>query len=55
MGDIDHQRLNKLTLAAADRFPDISDGPLSELERARVVSDTSTPGKCRPDGIDGGV
>lgn len=55
MGDIDHQRLNKLALAAADRFPDISDGPLSELERARVVSDTSTPGKCRPDGIDGGV
>ena len=44
IGDIDHQRLNKLALAAADRFPEVPDGLLSELERARVVSDTSVPG-----------
>lgn len=44
MGETDHQRLNKLALAAAERFPEISDGLLLELERARVVSDTSVPG-----------
>ncbi|MDX0190469.1 nucleoside diphosphate kinase regulator [Sinorhizobium meliloti] len=43
MGETDHQRLNKLALAAADRFPKVSDGLLFELERARVVSDTSVP------------
>jgi regulator of nucleoside diphosphate kinase len=44
IGETDHQRLNKLALAAADRFPEISDGLILEFERARVVSDTSVPG-----------
>ncbi|PDT81508.1 nucleoside diphosphate kinase regulator [Sinorhizobium sp. BJ1] len=44
IGETDHQRLNKLALAAADRFPEISDGLILELERARVVSDSSVPG-----------
>jgi len=44
IGETDHQRLNKLALAAADRLPEISDGLLLELERARVVSDSSVPG-----------
>jgi len=43
IGETHHQRLNKLALAAADRLPDISDGLLLELERARVVSDTAVP------------
>lgn len=44
IGETDHQRLKKLALAAADRLPEISDGLLLELERARVVSDSSVPG-----------
>lgn len=44
IGETDHQRLNKLALAAADRLPEISDALLIELERARVVSDGSVPG-----------
>ncbi|MCA1439940.1 nucleoside diphosphate kinase regulator [Ensifer sp. IC4062] len=44
IGETDHQRLNKLALAAADRLPEIADGLLLELERARVVSDSSVPG-----------
>jgi regulator of nucleoside diphosphate kinase len=43
IGETDHQRLNKLALAAADRLPEVSDGLLIELERARVVADTSVP------------
>lgn len=41
IGAADHQRLNRLALAAADRLPEISDGLLLELERARVVSDAA--------------
>jgi len=44
IGETDHQRLNKLALAAADRLPEISDGLLLELERARVIADGSVPG-----------
>ncbi|APO79798.1 nucleoside diphosphate kinase regulator protein (plasmid) [Rhizobium etli 8C-3] len=44
IGETDHQRLNKLALAAADRLPEVSDGLLIELERALVVADTSVPG-----------
>ena len=43
IGRTDHERLNNLALAAADRFPEISDGLLLELERARVVADVSVP------------
>ncbi|MEY9784017.1 transcription elongation GreA/GreB family factor [Sinorhizobium fredii] len=43
IGETDHQRLNKLALAAADRLPEVSDGLLIELERALVVADTSAP------------
>ncbi|WOS66189.1 hypothetical protein [Sinorhizobium fredii] len=43
IGETDHQRLNKLALAAADRLPEVSDGLLIELERALVVADTSVP------------
>lgn len=45
IGKTDHQRLNNLAIAAADRLPEISDGLLLELERARVVSDASVPKK----------
>ncbi len=41
IGETDHQRLNKLALAAADRLPEVSDGLLIELERALVVAGTS--------------
>lgn len=44
IGETDHQRLNMLALAAADRLPESSEGLLLELERARVVSDSSVPG-----------
>lgn len=44
IGETDHQRLKKLALAAADRLPETSEGLLLELERARVVSDSSVPG-----------
>ncbi|GCA50208.1 regulator of nucleoside diphosphate kinase [Sinorhizobium sp. KGO-5] len=43
IGETDHQRLNKLALAAADRLPEVSDGLLIELERALVVAGTSGP------------
>lgn len=36
--------MNNLALVAAERFPEISDGLLLELERARVVADVSVPG-----------
>ncbi|ANK95443.1 MULTISPECIES: nucleoside diphosphate kinase regulator [Rhizobium] len=45
IGDTDYRRLNKLALAVADRLPEISDGLLLELERARVVPDGSIPEK----------
>jgi regulator of nucleoside diphosphate kinase len=44
IGKTDQERLNNLALVAADRFPEISDGLLLELERARVVADVSVPG-----------
>ncbi|WP_325052389.1 nucleoside diphosphate kinase regulator [Sinorhizobium meliloti] len=44
IAETDHQRLNRLALAAADRLPEISDGLLLELERARVVSDAAVLG-----------
>ncbi|CCE96666.1 nucleoside diphosphate kinase regulator [Sinorhizobium fredii] len=44
IGETDHQRLNKLALAAADRLPEISDDLLLELERARVVPAGSVSG-----------
>lgn len=43
IGKTDHERLNNLALATADRLPEISDGLLLELERARVVTDASMP------------
>jgi regulator of nucleoside diphosphate kinase len=43
IGETDHERLNNVAVAAADRFPEISDGLLLELERARVVADVSVP------------
>ncbi len=43
IGKTDHERLNNVALAAADRFPEISDGLLLELERARVVADILVP------------
>lgn len=43
IGKTDHERLNNVALAAAERFPEISDGLLLELERARVVTDISVP------------
>lgn len=54
IGETDHQRLYKLALAAADRLPEISDGLLIELERARDFRRVGA-WKCRPDGIDGRV
>lgn len=44
IGKTDHERLNNIALAAADRFPEISDSLLLELERARVVADALVPG-----------
>ncbi|NLS07835.1 nucleoside diphosphate kinase regulator [Rhizobium sp. P32RR-XVIII] len=44
IGKTDHERLNKVAVVAAGRFPNISDGLLLELERARVVADISVPG-----------
>ncbi len=44
IAETDHERLSNLALAAAARFPEISDGLLLELERARVVADVSVPG-----------
>ncbi|MBB5535641.1 nucleoside diphosphate kinase regulator [Rhizobium giardinii] len=44
IGETDYERLTNLALAAAARFPEISDGLLLELERARVVADVSVPG-----------
>jgi regulator of nucleoside diphosphate kinase len=44
IGKTDQERLNNLALAVAERFPEISDGLLLELERARVVADVSVPG-----------
>ncbi len=43
IGRTDYERLNNLAFAAADRIPEISDGLLIELERARVVADVSVP------------
>ncbi|UXN66121.1 nucleoside diphosphate kinase regulator (plasmid) [Phyllobacterium sp. A18/5-2] len=43
IGKTDHERLNNVALAAADRFPEMSDGLLLELERARLVADVSVP------------
>ncbi|MGH6860525.1 MAG: nucleoside diphosphate kinase regulator [Phyllobacterium sp.] len=43
IGRTEHERLNNLALAAADRFPEMSDSLLAELERARVVADTAVP------------
>ncbi|MEF0941629.1 nucleoside diphosphate kinase regulator [Rhizobium sp. BR 362] len=45
IGDTDYRRLNNLALAAANSLPESSDGLLLELERARVVSDSSVPGR----------
>ncbi|WP_343059589.1 hypothetical protein [Mycoplana azooxidifex] len=53
MGETDHQRLNKLAFAAAGRLPDVSDGLLLELERARVSFGRCGASECRPNGIDG--
>ena len=44
IGETDHRRLNNLAVAAAHRLPEVSDGLLTELERARVVADISVPG-----------
>lgn len=43
IGETDHERLSNLALAAAARSPDISDGLLLELGRARVVADVAVP------------
>lgn len=39
----DHSRLDRLASAAAERMPDAADELLSELDRARVVSDAALP------------
>ena len=44
IGETDHERLSNLALAAAARSPEISDGLLLELGRARVVADVAVPG-----------
>jgi regulator of nucleoside diphosphate kinase len=44
IGKTDHERLSNLALAAAARSPEISDGLLLELGRARVVADVAVPG-----------
>ena len=43
IGETDHERLSNLALAAAARSPEISDGLLLELGRARVVADVAVP------------
>ncbi|MGO4568930.1 nucleoside diphosphate kinase regulator [Rhizobium sp. 2YAF20] len=43
IGETDHERLNNVAVALADRFPEICGGLLRELERARVVADVSVP------------
>ncbi|WP_416340274.1 hypothetical protein [Rhizobium mulingense] len=43
IGGAEHGRLTKLAEAHASKNPDVSDEPLQELERARVVEDALVP------------
>lgn len=36
IGDVDHERLALLASGAADRFPDVADELMAELDRAKV-------------------
>lgn len=43
ISETDHSRLDRLAAAAAERMPEASDLLLSELDRARIVSDAAFP------------
>lgn len=43
IGQTEHNRLDRLAAAAADRMPDVSDELLAELDRARIVADAAVP------------
>jgi regulator of nucleoside diphosphate kinase len=43
LGEADHRQLNILAMAGLNHTPDQADDLLYELERARVVADTSIP------------
>lgn len=44
ISDVDERRLTTLAIAADDRFPDVAQELLAELERAEVVPATPLPG-----------